>query len=186
MPPAFIERQDRHRGRGWLAWASGPPYNPVVRCRAGKTAGLVLAERHLTFPSDSAKSAEGGPNGERTSNPGVEGSNPSRPCTIKNRDCPDLGAFRSLPPLLTATLTATPTDTNGRQRTFNPIFYYVALSSGGEAGEVNDLLCLLAMIFPCGNGVLNDTEGIGRRRLIQARLDRERPGAATSQRYVIG
>jgi hypothetical protein len=38
------------------------PYNPVVRCHAGKTAGFVLAERHLTSPSDSAESAECGRN----------------------------------------------------------------------------------------------------------------------------
>jgi len=46
-------------------------YNPVVRCHAGKTAGSVPAERHLTFPSDSANSAHCGPNGKRTSNPTV-------------------------------------------------------------------------------------------------------------------
>ena len=38
-------------------------YNPVVRCHAGKTAGPVLAERHLTLPADSAKTAEYRPNG---------------------------------------------------------------------------------------------------------------------------
>ena len=54
------------------------PYNPVVRCHAGKTAGFVLAERHLTLPADSASGGDCGPNGERTLNPGVEGSNPTR------------------------------------------------------------------------------------------------------------
>ena len=60
-------------------------YNPVVRCHAGKTAGFVLAERHLTLPSDSANNAKCGPNGKRTFNPGVEGSNPSRPSTCLRR-----------------------------------------------------------------------------------------------------
>ena len=46
-------------------------YNPVVRCHAGKTAGFVPAERHLTFPSYSANGAECGPNGSRTSDPTV-------------------------------------------------------------------------------------------------------------------
>ena len=50
------------------------PYNPVVRCHAGKTAGFVLGARALTFPSDSASTAGYGPNGSRTFNPGVVGS----------------------------------------------------------------------------------------------------------------
>ena len=60
---------------------SGPEsrYNPLVRCQTGKTGGFVLAERALAFPSDSASQAECGPNRNRTFNPGVVGSNPTRP-----------------------------------------------------------------------------------------------------------
>ena len=71
----------RRRWPTWLtvlARRAEAPYNPAVRCHAGKTAGFVPAERHLTFPSDSATDAECGPNGKRTFNPGVEGSNPTR------------------------------------------------------------------------------------------------------------
>ena len=50
---------------------SAAAYNPVVRCHAGKTAGFVLVERHLTLPADSAMSVECGPNGKRTFNPTV-------------------------------------------------------------------------------------------------------------------
>ena len=57
-----------------LAAALPNPYNPVVRCHAGKTAGFVLAERHLTLPAGSVNSVECGPNGKRTFNPGVVGS----------------------------------------------------------------------------------------------------------------
>jgi hypothetical protein len=39
----------------------------VVRCHAGKTGGFVPAERHLTFPADSASDASCGPNGSLTS-----------------------------------------------------------------------------------------------------------------------
>ena len=70
------------------------PYNPVVRCHAGKTAGFVLAERHLTFPSDSAKSAGCGPNGKPTFNPGVVGSNPSRPSKVSTHRQEDGTAMR--------------------------------------------------------------------------------------------
>ena len=45
----------------------------MVRCHTGKTAGFVLAERHLTLPADSGNPVECRPNGKRTFNPGVEG-----------------------------------------------------------------------------------------------------------------
>jgi hypothetical protein len=59
--------------------AGQTPYNPVVRCHAGKAAGFVLAERNLTLPANSVKTAGYGPNGSRTSDPGVVGSHPTRP-----------------------------------------------------------------------------------------------------------
>jgi len=57
---------------------ASPRYNPVVRCHAGKTAGFDLAERHLTFPADSANSVERGPDGSWTFNPGVADHRSSR------------------------------------------------------------------------------------------------------------